>query len=63
MTTSSRTQRERTACDLIIENKIKKIFVVQARIDIAHHPRVLDKAEKAGFKVFLIGSSRRTTGS
>jgi radical SAM superfamily enzyme YgiQ (UPF0313 family) len=29
--------------------------VVQARIDIARHPRVLDKAEKAGFKVFLIG--------
>jgi radical SAM superfamily enzyme YgiQ (UPF0313 family) len=40
---------------MIIENRIKKIFVVQARIDIARHPRVLDKAEKAGFKVFLIG--------
>ena len=48
-------KRSEQLCDLIIENKIKKIFVVQARIDIAKHPRVLDKAEKAGFKVFLIG--------
>ena len=48
-------KRSEQLCDLIIENKIKKIFVVQTRIDIAKHPRVLDKAEKAGFKVFLIG--------
>ena len=48
-------KRSEQLCDLIIENKIKKIFVVQARIDIAQHPRVLDKAEKAGFKFFLIG--------
>jgi magnesium-protoporphyrin IX monomethyl ester (oxidative) cyclase len=48
-------KRSEQLCDLIIKNKIKKIFVVQTRIDIAKHPRVLDKAEKAGFKVFLIG--------
>ena len=48
-------KRSEQLCDLIIENKIKKIFVVQARIDIAKHRRVLDKAEKAGIKVFLIG--------
>jgi radical SAM superfamily enzyme YgiQ (UPF0313 family) len=48
-------KRSEQLCDLIIENKIKKIFVVQARIDIARHPRILDKAEKAGFKIFLIG--------
>jgi radical SAM superfamily enzyme YgiQ (UPF0313 family) len=48
-------KRSEQLCDLIIENKIKKIFVVQARIDVAQHPGVLDKAEKAGFKVFLIG--------
>jgi radical SAM superfamily enzyme YgiQ (UPF0313 family) len=48
-------KRSEQLCDLIIENKIKKIFVVQARIDVARHRRVLDKAEKAGFKVFLIG--------
>ena len=48
-------KRSEKLCDLIIENKIKKIFVVQARIDVARHRRVLDKAEKAGFKIFLIG--------
>ena len=48
-------KRSEQLCDLIIKNKIQKIFVVQARIDIARHPRVLDKAEKAGFKIFLIG--------
>jgi anaerobic magnesium-protoporphyrin IX monomethyl ester cyclase len=48
-------KRSEQLCDLIIENKIKKIFVVQARIDIARHRTVLDKVEKAGFKVFLIG--------
>jgi magnesium-protoporphyrin IX monomethyl ester (oxidative) cyclase len=48
-------KRSEQLCDLIIENKIKKIFVVQARIDVARHPRILDKAEKAGFKLFLIG--------
>ena len=48
-------ERSERLCDLIIENEIKKIFVVQARIDMAKHPRVLDKAAKAGFKIFLIG--------
>ncbi len=48
-------ERSERLCDLIIENEIKKIFVVQARIDMAKHPRVLEKAAKAGFKVFLIG--------
>jgi anaerobic magnesium-protoporphyrin IX monomethyl ester cyclase len=48
-------KRSEQFCDLIIENKIKKIFIAQTRIDIAKHRRVLDKAEKAGFKVFLIG--------
>jgi len=48
-------RRSEQLCDMIIENKIKKIFAVQARIDIARHPRILDKAEKAGFKIFLFG--------
>ena len=48
-------KRSEQLCDLIIENRIKKTFVVQARIDIARHHEVLDKAEKAGFKIFLIG--------
>ena len=49
------TKRSEQLCDLIIKNKIKKIFIAQTRIDVARHRRVLDKAEKAGFKVFLIG--------
>jgi magnesium-protoporphyrin IX monomethyl ester (oxidative) cyclase len=48
-------KRSEQLCDLIIENKIEKTFLVQTRIDIAKHPKLLDKAEKAGFKIFLIG--------
>jgi len=48
-------KRSEKLCDLIIENKIKKTFIAQSRIDVARHPRVLDKAEKAGFKALLIG--------
>jgi len=48
-------QRSEKLCDLIIENGIKKMFFVQARVDIAKHPRILDKAQRAGFKVFLMG--------
>ena len=48
-------KRSEKLCDLIIENNIKKTFAVQSRIDMAKYPKILDKAEKAGFKVFLIG--------
>jgi len=48
-------KRSEKLCDLIIENKIKKTFAVQSRIDMAKYPKILDKAEKAGFRVFLIG--------
>ena len=48
-------KRAEQLCDLIIENNIKKTFIVQARIDIARHPRVLQKAEAAGFRLFLLG--------
>ncbi|TET96360.1 MAG: B12-binding domain-containing radical SAM protein, partial [Anaerolineales bacterium] len=48
-------RRSEQLCDMIIENKIRKTFAVQARIDMTKHPRILDKAEKAGFRVFLIG--------
>jgi anaerobic magnesium-protoporphyrin IX monomethyl ester cyclase len=47
--------RSEALCDLIIENNIKKTFIVQARIDIAKHPRILEKANRAGVKVFLLG--------
>ena len=48
-------KRAEQLCDLIIENNIKKTFIVQARIDIARHPKILAKAEKAGFRLFLLG--------
>jgi radical SAM superfamily enzyme YgiQ (UPF0313 family) len=48
-------KRAERLCDLILENGIMKTFVVQARIDIARHRRLLDKAQRAGFKVFLLG--------
>jgi magnesium-protoporphyrin IX monomethyl ester (oxidative) cyclase len=48
-------KRSEKLCDLIIENGIKKKFIVQTRIEIARHAGLLEKAEKAGFKIFLIG--------
>ncbi len=48
-------QRGEKLCKLIIENGIKKTFIVQTRIEIARHPGLLEKAEKAGFKILLIG--------
>jgi anaerobic magnesium-protoporphyrin IX monomethyl ester cyclase len=48
-------RRAEQLCDLIIAGGLRKTFVVQARVDIARHPRLLDKAAQAGFKVFLIG--------
>jgi magnesium-protoporphyrin IX monomethyl ester (oxidative) cyclase len=48
-------KRAEQLCDLIIANRIHKTFGVQARIDIAKHRRLLDKAWLAGFRVFLVG--------
>ena len=48
-------KRSKELCDLIIENGIKKRFCVQTRIEIANNPDLLEKAEKAGFKLFLVG--------
>ena len=48
-------KRAERLCDLIIENRLQKIYVVQVRVDVARHPRLLDKAQQAGFKLFLIG--------
>lgn len=48
-------KRSKELCDLIIESGIKKSFIVQTRIEIAGDEELLKKAEKAGFKIFLIG--------
>jgi len=48
-------KRSEEICDLIIARKIKKRFLAQARIEIASHPRLLDKMVKAGFKMLFMG--------
>ena len=48
-------KRSKKLCDLIIENGIKKRFCVQTRIEIGRDPELLEKAEQAGFKLFLVG--------
>lgn len=47
--------RSEKLCELIVENGIKKTFVVQTRIDIARRPVLLEKAAKAGIKIMLLG--------
>jgi magnesium-protoporphyrin IX monomethyl ester (oxidative) cyclase len=48
-------KRSERLCDLIIESGIRKSFYAQTRIDVAKHPRLLEKAVRAGFKLLLIG--------
>lgn len=48
-------KRSEELCNLIIENGIQKKFLVQTRIEISGHSNILEKAEQAGFKIFLIG--------
>ncbi len=48
-------KRSEQLCEQILENRIRKTFVVQARVDVARYPKLLDKAAQAGFKLFLIG--------
>jgi len=48
-------KRSEKICDLIVARKIKKRFIAQARIEIAKHPRLLDKMVKAGFKMLFMG--------
>lgn len=42
-------------CDLIIARKIRKKFLINARLEIAKHPEVLRKMEKAGFALLMLG--------
>lgn len=48
-------KRAERLCDAIIERKIKKRFIAQARIEIYKHPNLLKKMVKAGFKALLVG--------
>ena len=42
-------------CELIVNARLKKKFIVQARIDVAKRPDVLRKMYRAGFKVLMLG--------
>jgi radical SAM superfamily enzyme YgiQ (UPF0313 family) len=58
-------QPERVAelCDLLIAKKIRKHYIVNARLEIAKRPDVIRKMEQAGFLALLIGveSTQDTT--
>ncbi len=42
-------------CDLLIAKRIRKHYIVNARLEIANRPDVLAKMEQAGFVALLIG--------
>lgn len=48
-------KRSERLCDLIIKQDINKKFIVQTRLEMYKYPEMLRKAEKAGFKIMLIG--------
>ena len=48
-------QRVEKICDLLIAQQVKKIFMVELRIEVAHHPEILKKMWKAGFRVLAYG--------
>ena len=42
-------------CDLLIARKVRKHYIVNARVEIAKRPDVLAKMEQAGFIALLVG--------
>jgi len=42
-------------CDLILDRGIRKKYIINARLEIAHRPEVLLKMEKAGFLMLMLG--------
>jgi radical SAM superfamily enzyme YgiQ (UPF0313 family) len=42
-------------CDLIIARNIRKKFLINARLEIARHPKILRKMEQAGFVLLMLG--------
>ncbi|MFH1115291.1 MAG: radical SAM protein [Pseudomonadota bacterium] len=48
-------RRAKRICERIVAEGIEKRFLVQSRIEIFEHPDVLEAAERAGIKVFLLG--------
>jgi len=48
-------ERVERICDLLIERGIRKKYVINARLEVAKHPRILDKMQRAGFVMLLLG--------
>lgn len=48
-------ERVEKICDLLIAQQVKKIFMVELRIEVAHHPEILKKMWKASFRVLSYG--------
>jgi radical SAM superfamily enzyme YgiQ (UPF0313 family) len=42
-------------CDLLIARNIRKRYLVNARLEVARRPEVLQKMKRAGFSVLLLG--------
>ena len=42
-------------CDLIMARGLRKKFIINARLEIARHPHILRKMERAGFVMLLLG--------
>ncbi|OGL50921.1 MAG: hypothetical protein A3C43_01830 [Candidatus Schekmanbacteria bacterium RIFCSPHIGHO2_02_FULL_38_11] len=42
-------------CDILIREKVNKMFTANARVDVAKSPETIRKMQKAGFKVLLFG--------
>jgi radical SAM superfamily enzyme YgiQ (UPF0313 family) len=47
--------RAEKICDLLIERGIKKVYSVNARMEIYKNPELLEKAYNAGFRILLLG--------
>jgi len=48
-------ERVERICDLILERGIRKKFIINARLEIAKRPDVLEKMHRAGFALMLLG--------
>lgn len=48
-------KRVEEICDLIIEAKLNKFFLANARISVADRPDILKKMYRAGFRLLMIG--------
>lgn len=47
--------RAEEICDLIIKEKLQRIFIGQARVTIGFHPELIAKMHAAGFRILFIG--------